>query len=120
MRNLTYGDLRIAVEQKNGRVHMSWLGISEDRQPEKVLSAYFSEILEESHRTDVVMDFTKLEYMNSSTFVPVLGLVKQLNASRRIALAVYDDAVFWQRASFKALSKLAELAPLYCVAVESG
>ena len=54
-------------------------------------------------RLPLVMDFSDLEYMNSSTFTPV---VKALDESRRLAVPVvleYSLTRKWQALSFSAL-----------------
>ena len=54
-------------------------------------------------RLPLVMDFSDLEYMNSSTFTPV---VKALDESRRLSVSVvleYSTSRKWQALSFSAL-----------------
>jgi hypothetical protein len=98
---------------------MSWLGISEDRQPEIVLNSYFAHILESWEGSELFIDFTKLGYMNSSSVVPILHLIKKLNRSKIKTLVVYDDKSFWQRASFRAVSRLVEELSFDYVTVEA-
>jgi hypothetical protein len=108
MRDLNSGDLHINVEEKNNRIVMKWLGKSRERDPGAMLYPYFNEIINEIKEIDLTIDFSELEYMNSSTVPPILKLFKLLDTRKIHTKILYDSRSGWQCASFKALSTIAE------------
>ena len=78
MRDLNSGDLHINVGLKSNKIVMKWLGKSRERDPGAMLYPYFNEIINEIKEGDLTIDFSELEYMNSSTVPPILKLFKLL------------------------------------------
>ena len=98
-------DLSIDVVESPGELRLVWKGRSTDREPARVLRPVFDAVLEKvrGDRLRLVMDFTGVDYMNSSTFTP---LVKALDESRRLNVPIvleYSLARRWQALSFSAL-----------------
>ena len=99
------GDLTLELGEAAGELRLAWRGKSADREPSHFLVPVLSDALEQarSRGLPLVMDFCALEYMNSSTFTPV---VKALDESRRLSVPVvleYSLARKWQALSFSAL-----------------
>ncbi len=99
------GDLTLELRESSGELRLAWRGKSADREPGRFLVPVLSEALERARNRGVplVMDFCALDYMNSSTFTPV---VKALDESRRLAVPVvleYSLSRKWQALSFSAL-----------------
>ena len=105
MENLTEGTLTIEIKDA-ANVTMSWLGRSESREPSAVLNPYFAGIAAGIGGKELVVDFTKLEYMNSSTVPPIIQLIKTLNEKNVTTKIYYDKESKWQAASFKALETI--------------
>lgn len=57
---------------------------------------------------DLFIDFTEFQYMNSSTVVPILHLLKKLDENSIKTVVTYDKESFWQVASFRGINTLAE------------
>ncbi len=98
-------DLTLELTQSAGELRLVWRGKSSDREPSRFVAPILTEALERARAAGLpfMMDFSPLEYMNSSTFTPV---VKALDDSRRLAVPVvleYSLARKWQALSFSAL-----------------
>jgi hypothetical protein len=99
------GDLALDVSQGPGEVRVVWTGKSADREPGRFLVPVLAELLERARAAGarLVHDFAALDYMNSSTFTPV---VKALDEARRAGVPLvleYSLARKWQALSFSAL-----------------
>lgn len=99
------GELTLELSETPAELRLTWRGRSSDREPSRFLVPVLTEALDRARELGVplAMDFCPLEYMNSSTFTPV---VKALDESRRLAVPVvleYSTARKWQALSFSAL-----------------
>jgi hypothetical protein len=99
------GDLALEVSEGGGEVRAVWRGKSADREPGRFLVPVLSDLLEQARAASarLVLDFSPLEYMNSSTFTPV---VKVLDEARRAGVPItleYSASRKWQALSFSAL-----------------
>lgn len=99
------GELSLELTQTARELRLTWRGKSSEREPSRFLVPVLSESLRRARdaRLPLVMDFSQLDYMNSSTFTPV---VKALDESRRLAVPVvleYSLGRKWQALSFSAL-----------------
>lgn len=101
------GDLKISLTVGAQTIVARWLGRSVTRDPSAILGPYLLGLLEQRGERSLELDFSQLEYMNSSTFVPIARLVRRAVASK-IPLSIrYNSAVTWQRAPFEMLGRLA-------------
>ena len=105
VRRWTQGDLSLEMAERNGELRVTWRGKSSDREPSRFLVPVLTAALERAREASLplVLDFRELEYMNSSTFTPV---VKALDESRRLSVPIvleYSLARKWQALSFSAL-----------------
>ena len=105
VRQWSQGELTLELADTPRELRLTWRGKSADREPSRFLVPVLSEALRRARdaRLPLVMDFSDLEYMNSSTFTPV---VKSLDESRRLAVPVvleYSLNRKWQALSFSAL-----------------
>jgi hypothetical protein len=99
------GDLAIEAREGAGEIRAVWLGKSGDREPGRFLLPVLHELLGRASAggARLVLDFSALDYMNSSTFTPV---VKILDEARRAGVAItleYNLGRKWQVLSFSAL-----------------
>ena len=99
------GELSLELVEGPGELRLTWRGKSSDREPSRFLVPVLTAALERARVAAVplVMDFRELDYMNSSTFTPV---VKALDESRRLSVPIvleYALARRWQALSFSAL-----------------
>jgi hypothetical protein len=99
------GELALELSRPEGELRLSWEGKSADRDPARFLVPVLAEAMAAAAAASLplVLDFSRLEYMNSSTFTPV---VKALDESRRLSVPVvleYSLSRKWQALSFSAL-----------------
>lgn len=116
MNDLNAGDLTIKVEEKNTDVYISWLGKSREREPGAVINPYIEGIISDLEGKKLIMDFVKLEYMNSSTVPSIIKMFKLLDTRKIQTKVLYNKSSNWQSASFKALSTIAQ--SLKCITVD--
>ncbi len=105
VKHFVQGELTLELVETPNELRLTWRGKSADRDPSRFLVPVLSEALDAARAAGLplVMDFSALEYMNSSTFTPV---VKALDESRRLSVPVvleYSIARKWQALSFSAL-----------------
>ena len=94
-------ELRVTPEE----LRLVWTGKSADREPGRFILPVLLDVIDRAKEAEkpLVLDFKDLEYMNSSTFTPI---VKSLAESRKAAVAVvleYSLQRKWQALSFSAL-----------------
>ena len=100
---ITENTLILDLADGTDEVRVRWRGKSSDRDPSKFLAPLFQKVLDEANQRCLVMDFSQLEYMNSSTFTPLVRLlVEARRADRRLRLE-YSRERKWQALSFIAL-----------------
>ena len=85
---------------------ITWNGISDNRDPFKLLNTYFNDIMKDLSGKELEIDFLNLKYMNSSTVTPIIQLIKDLNNQGISTTVFYDKNSNWQLASFKALETI--------------
>jgi hypothetical protein len=105
VKEFVQGELTLELVETPNELRLTWRGKSADRDPSRFLVPVLSEALTRAREAGLplVMDFSALDYMNSSTFTPV---VKALDESRRLSVPVvleYSVARKWQALSFSAL-----------------
>jgi hypothetical protein len=101
----TEGTLALELTGGEGALVLVWRGRSEHREPGRFLLPIMEEALSRAReaRVRLVLDFTRVEYMNSSTFTPIVKLLAQ---ARRAAVPIaleYSLERKWQALSFSAL-----------------
>lgn len=109
MENLKSGSLLISIKEDTNRVEMNWFGQSDVRIKSYTLEEYLDKFVNDLKNTEVLIKFNDLEYMNSSTVLPVINFIKKLNSNKIKTIITYDSDSRWQVASFKALTRFSEL-----------
>lgn len=105
MESLRAGDLKIDIVEQDSAIRLHWLGMSNERQPEKVLKPFFATVLDGAAGGNkaVELHFEQIERFNSSTILCIIQLIQEAR-HRNIRLeVVYDPSRKWQRLSFDAL-----------------
>ncbi len=110
MRNLKDGLLIVEIIESEV-ISMLWSGRSENKEPSVILGPYLVEIIDEINGRKLDIDFTKLEYINSSTVLPIIQMLKYLHSKKVSAKIYYDKESKWQSASFKALEAISKAMP---------
>jgi len=105
VRRWVQGELSLEAQERPGELRLVWRGRSADREPARFLLPVLGQAVEacRSGAGRLCLDFSALEYMNSSTFTPI---VKTIDEARRAGVAIaleYSQAKKWQALSFSAL-----------------
>jgi hypothetical protein len=108
MENLKSGNLNIKVKADKDFIRIEWIGKSDRRDPSNVLMPYLEGLVQELKGKNVEVIFQNLSYMNSSTVPPIISFMKDLDATVKKAVFVYDKSSNWQAASFKALKTISK------------
>lgn len=103
LRDLKVDELHIRVVGEGDGVRMEWLGKSRMKNPGEILDPYLASIARELAGKRLTVDFTDIEYMNSSTIPSIIDFADLLNENRITAAFVYDKSEKWQAASFEAI-----------------
>lgn len=101
---VVYDTLRIEITESDEELRLDWCGKSNDRHPERLLGPLMVQVLQrcEDGRA-LVLDFHAMEYMNSSTFTPVVKMLEQACRGVQRVRLEYSAARKWQALSFSAL-----------------
>lgn len=100
--------LTILIERSEGEATVTWQGISDARNPGQVLRPVLDHITHELKDVKVTLDFTGLEYMNSSTVSPIISLIKALDAGGKDTLVVFSDTD-WQVTHLRCMKAIARM-----------
>ena len=102
---LTSNTLTIDLVETENEVRLNWRGKSNDRQPDRFLVPVLRDALQRSEqgRRPVIMDFTAMEYMNSSTFSPLVKMLDQAARGTYRLRLEFSDSRKWQALTFAAL-----------------
>ena len=100
------GHLVIHTEENPDNIMVQWLGKSTSRNPTMFLSPIFKEVLIDSQngRKEIILDFQKLAYMNSSTISPIIKFLHEVKKGIHRVTVVYRQNLKWQDLSFSALT----------------
>ncbi len=102
-RTITENSLTLDLQDGPDELVMRWTGKSSDRDPGRFLAPLFQKVLAEAAQRCVVMDFSQLEYMNSSTFTPLVKLLSEARGANQRLRLEYSRERKWQALSFVAL-----------------
>ncbi len=112
VKNFNKASLKIVISNQGGnKYNMTWIGQSDDRNPSASLNPYLDSLIPALKGSQLVIEYTRLEYMNSSTVPPIIQFIKKLNLNKIKTLIHYDASSKWQSASFKALETLSLMMP---------
>ena len=99
------GTLRLDIVEDDETVRVIWSGRSTAREPGQFILPILTEAVENAERTDrrVVIDFRRLEYLNSSTITPMIRVLELAKRGTVAMSVIYDQKLKWQALSFSAL-----------------
>jgi hypothetical protein len=98
-------ELVIDVVEDRDAVRLVWSGKSTDRDPGRFLMPILLSVLERVRGDPkrIVLDFANIDYMNSSTFAPIVKLLDEARRSATSVILEYTPSRKWQSLSFSAL-----------------
>ncbi len=98
--------LVFSVERSDGAATVSLKGVSDARFPGHFLNPLIDEWVDKLKGSEVTVDLRQLEYMNSATVMPIINMVKRLDANGMPVRVVFLD-VDWQRIHGNCMSAIA-------------
>ena len=81
-------------------------GVSDARFPGHFLNPLIEEWVDKLKDSEVTVDLRQLEYMNSATVMPIINMVKRLDANGMPVRVVFLD-IDWQRIHGNCMSAIA-------------
>jgi len=100
--NFSHDELSIILKRGDTQMILEWRGKSKSKNPGEKLVPYFDAIIDRLKDKVAVVDFRKLEYISSSTVLPIIQLIKMLNNNKIKTVLIYDKDSSWQELSFAA------------------
>ena len=99
------GPLTIRREETSEDLTLVFEGKSILRDPTEFLQPVLLQVVEEidAEGKRLVLDFSDLAYMNSSTFTPLVKTLERARLGRSRITVLYDTDQKWQSVSFSAL-----------------
>jgi anti-anti-sigma regulatory factor len=102
------GQLEVSVvEPADGPLLMQFRGESDSSDAAALLRSLFDGYFEVAATRGLTLDFMRLDYMNSSTFPPIVELIRRMHERGASITIYYSKDKAWQRTPFKALSSIA-------------
>ncbi len=97
-----HGELKLEVRETT----VTLFGRSTAREPGSFLGPILTNVFKQAIAAGkaLVLDFRKLEYMNSSTITPVIRLLHEAKKGTGKVTITYDGKSRWQDLSFSALT----------------
>jgi len=97
--------LKIELKEEKDAINISWSGKSVDREPGKFITPILVNAIRRSSGLNkkIILDFRKLDYMNSSSITPVIKILERAKRGRTQIRVVYKKSLKWQDLSFSAL-----------------
>lgn len=111
MKDFNSEGLTITCRKAGNKVTMTWIGQSDARNPDSLLTPYLNSFLEELTGNNLVIKYHALKFMNSSSVKVILQFITSLNKNGVDTLVSYNKASTWQQNTFKALK-------IYCGRME--
>lgn len=96
MNDFVAGDLTLAVNAtRSDAIELSWLGRSNDRNPDKLLTPYWNATLVEAAERNVPIElhFQKLQHFNSSTITVIIQFIQEARRRGAHLVVFYDQAL---------------------------
>jgi hypothetical protein len=100
------GPLSLHLFETADAVRLEWRGMSTAREPGQFLLPILMKTLDIGLQTQkgVVLDFQKVEYLNSSSISPIIRTLEHARRGHSRVCVVYNREQNWQTLSFTALN----------------
>lgn len=107
-KEIKVGELRLVFQSNLKTSSVKWYGRSIDMHPADTLIPVLTELFDDAGES-ICLVFNELDYLNSSTVVPLMDFIRGLD-KRGIAIVLeYSKDTAWQRSMFEALKCLSKL-----------
>ena len=106
MQNYKNNQLEIKITENENLVILKWLGHSRTLDPAVELNPYLNGVLNELQGKSILVDFTELVSMNSSTIMPIIFFIRKLEEHAVVSEILYNGKLSWQKASFIVIAEI--------------
>lgn len=103
------GELKVVVDEASRPMEMKFFGESDSANVSKELRDLFGSYEALAAERGLLLDFRELEYMNSSSFPPIVELIRDLHTRQSPVTVLYSQSKPWQRTPFTAISSIASV-----------
>lgn len=108
MKEIKINNLTLCCEETAEGLRVTWLGKSRDIDPYDELIPVLEKLLMEVKGTLTII-FNQLEYINSSTVVPIIKFLKSADEKNIKTQLYYNTAISWQKSMFTAVNNLTKI-----------
>lgn len=98
--------MRVSVVDHEQQVIISWRGVFDALNPHQTLGEFLWKQHEALRHKDVLIDFSKMEFLNSATLSVMLRFVKELDAIIQKLTLKFNTAESWQMVSFRCMKAI--------------
>jgi len=97
--------LRIEVSEDTDCIKVKWTGKSINRRPSTFITPILVNAVNRSSDCNkrLILDFRKLDYMNSSTITPIIKVLERAKRGTNHITVLYQESLRWQDLTFSAL-----------------
>jgi hypothetical protein len=97
--------LKLEIQENTDSITTYWIGRSIDRNPGQFLNPILVKLINKGNETRkrIVLDFRRLDYMNSSTITPIIKILERAKKGKMNVTIQYSKPLKWQDLSFSAL-----------------
>ena len=103
--NINENSFQVKAALIDDMVILTFHGKCNERQPAIFLKPYFEKMIGVAfgNKYKIEMDFTNLEYMNSSTITPIVQFLDNIKQKNISLVLKYNKNKFWQESNFSAM-----------------
>ncbi len=98
--------MRVSVVDYERQVLIIWRGVFDALNPNQTLGEFLWKQQEGLRNRDVLVDFSKMEFLNSTTLAVMLRFVKELDAIILKLTLKFNTAESWQMVSFRCMKAI--------------
>ena len=118
MEKIEINNLTLICEPEAEAMSVTWLGKSRDMDPYEKLIPVLENVLEKTN-SRLILKFNALEYINSSTVVPIIKFLKKADQKKINTEIHYNGQISWQKSMFKAIANLTKVFKFLTVSEEN-
>jgi anti-anti-sigma regulatory factor len=98
--------MRVSLLEQEGQIVVSWGGVFDAVNPNTTLGEFLAKQSDVLRSKEVLVDFSKTEFLNSTTLSVMLRFVKELDGIISKLTLLFDTAESWQMVSFRCMKAI--------------
>jgi hypothetical protein len=100
-----YERLKVILTQGDDGFTVAWHGECDARKPDPLLDGFLQSLVRKVAGRRSIIDFTNLEFMNSSTLSSILNFIRQLDTQCQ-AKILYNAKIEWQLVAYRCMKAI--------------